>query len=90
MFKKLDTLDKSQSDDFTQKIHQLILGIIFKGPMLKVWEQKETYLFPYVAKTKMITIIEEGLNKMHKINIQNGILAFCCAISGERFPYSKT
>lgn len=54
--------------------------------MDKVWKQRTTYLYPYIAKIKLLTMIEDGIDNIHDINIQNAITAFKCFITQEDFP----
>lgn len=50
-----------------------------------VWEKRTTYLYPYIVKPRVLTMIDDGI-KIHEINIANAIHAFNAFISGQDFP----
>ena len=63
-------------------ISSQILGLVLKKPMEKVWKDYEQHLYPYLSKTKLITLIDEGIKQIHNTNISNAIHAFNAFVSG--------
>lgn len=64
-----------------------ILGLIFRRPMQKIWEQYEIHLYPYISKIKLLTLVDDGIKQTHLTNIGNVIHAFNAFVSGTHaFP----
>jgi hypothetical protein len=59
-----------------------ILGLVLKKPMEKVWKDYEQHLYPYLSKTKLVTLIDESMKQIHNTNISNAIHAFNAFVSG--------
>ena len=73
--KSLDlTQSKNNAGSGTTKedlVTSLILGLLFKEPMRKVWAKYDLYLYPYLSKIKLLTLIDELIKTTHQTNISN-------------------
>lgn len=41
------------------------------GPLLKIWENYELYIYPYIRDAKFINMLEDLIKKNHKNNLSN-------------------
>lgn len=79
-------MNYSSDQDKLQLVSKQILGLVFKRPMEMVWQQRTVYLYPYIAKIKLLTMVDDGINTIHELNITNAITAFGCFLQYEDFP----
>ena len=68
-----------------------ILGLIFAPQVRKIWEMFDLFLYPYLSKIRLMSIVEDQLKKVHNINITNIIETFLAFMTGEQaFPDSES
>jgi hypothetical protein len=48
-----------------EAVAKRVLGLLFKRPMKKVWDSHEIHLYPYLAKTKLLPLIQQGIGVVH-------------------------
>lgn len=64
-------------------IAQNILGLLFEPKMSEIMKDKnyQRYLYPYLAKVKMVGFLEENLSIVHKENFMTAFKAFISFIT---------
>jgi len=60
-----------------------ILGLTFQTYLQKIEKRKEMFLFPYLAKIKMIGFITTQLTEVHELNIRNTLNTFIDMLTGQ-------
>jgi len=84
---KLKSLSYNGSGNKEDPVSAQILGLMFRRPMQKVWDQYALHLYPYLSKIKLLTLIDDGIKQTHMINITNAVHIFNAFISGTHaFP----
>lgn len=60
-----------------------LLGLTFQSYLQKIERNKEMYLFPYLAKIKMIGFITTQLQEVHDLNIRNTLFTIRDMLTGQ-------
>ena len=60
-----------------------LLGLTFQSYLLEIEKNKELYLFPYLAKIKMIGFVTTQLREVHELNIRNTLYTFIDMLTGQ-------
>ena len=65
-------------------VSQNILGLLFEPKMSEIMLDKnyQRFLYPYLAKVKMVGFLEENLSIVHKENFETAFKAFISFITG--------
>lgn len=64
-----------------------VLGLAFANQLQKVAANAEIYLYPYLAKARMLSYTEQQMKEVHRTNIANAFATLGCAFTGaEAFP----
>lgn len=61
-----------------------ILGLVFANQLVKVSQNIEAYLYPYIAKVKLLEFTRAQMTEMHPVNIKNAFDTFADVMSGQR------
>ena len=60
-----------------------LLGLTFQSYLIEIEKNKELYLFPYLAKIKMIGFVTTQLREVHELNIRNTLYTFIDMLTGQ-------
>jgi len=67
-----------------------VLGLTFVNQLHKIMENVEVFLYPYVAKIRMLPYTALQMKDVHSQNIKNAFSTLGCVLTGQRaFPESR-